>query len=74
MRIDDDVRLHAALREWHVDRRPFLRANTLLTVSRREFITYQGRTGNSQGDVDLLQLLISRVATCIPRNERDVRP
>lgn len=44
MRVDDQIRLHAALGEGHIDGRPELRANTLLTVTRRELVTNDGLT------------------------------
>lgn len=44
MRVDDQIRLHAALGEGHIDGRPKLRANTLLTVTRRELVTNDGLT------------------------------
>ena len=66
MGVDDDVGLHAALRERHVDHRPLLRADTLLTVTRGELVADDGCTRDAQGDMDLLQLLVSCVAAYEP--------
>ena len=41
--------------------------DTLLTVPRRELITDDGRAGDAQRDVDLLQLLITSVAPFVER-------
>ena len=72
MRVDDDIGLHATLRERHVNHRPLLRADTFLTVPRRELVTDDGRTGDAQGDMDLLQLLVSRIATYVRACKRRV--
>ena len=52
VRVDDDVGLDASLREGHVDGAPLLRAHTLLTVTRRELVTDDGRTGDAKLDGD----------------------
>lgn len=39
VRVDDDIWLHSRFTERHVDGRELLRANTLLTVTRRELVT-----------------------------------
>jgi hypothetical protein len=39
VRVDDDVRLHSALAEGHVDHGELLRAHSLLSVSRRELVS-----------------------------------
>ena len=56
VRIDDNVRLHAAFAERHVDRRPLLGADTFLTVPRRELVANYRRPSDSKRDVYLLQL------------------
>ena len=61
MRIDDDIRLHSTFRERHVDGGEFLRANTLLTMSRGEFVTDDGRSRDSKLDVDLLELGVTGI-------------
>ena len=70
MRVDDYIRLHTTLGERHVDHRPLLGANTLLTVPRRELVTNDGCTRDTQGDVDLLELLVTGVASCEDRGVR----
>ena len=62
VRVDDDVGLHPALRERHVDGGPLLRADAFLPVPRRELVANHGCAGDAQGDVDLLQFLIARIA------------
>lgn len=52
--IDDDIWLDSRFRERHVDTRPFLRANTLLSVTRGEFITDDWGTGDAELDRDRL--------------------
>ena len=39
MRVDDDIRLHAALAERHVDHGELLRTDSLLSMSGRELVT-----------------------------------
>ena len=54
VRVDDHVGLHAALGERHVNGRPLLRANTLLSMPRGEFVSDDRGTGDAQCDVDFL--------------------
>lgn len=63
VRVDDNIRLHTALAERHVNRREFLRTYTLLTVSGRELVTDDGRTGDTEFDVNLLELGVSSIGT-----------
>ena len=62
VRVDDHVRLHPALRKWHIHRWPFLRTDALLTVSRRELVAYNRRTGDTKRDVYFLQFRVASVA------------
>ena len=61
MRVDYDIGLYSAFAKGHVDRWPFLGADTFLSVSRREFVTDYRRAGNSECDMNLLQLRITSV-------------
>lgn len=54
MWVDDHVRLHSAFRKRHVNGGPFLRTDTLLPVSRRELVSNNGRTWDTQSDLYLL--------------------
>ena len=63
MRVDDYIRLHTALGKGHVDHRPLLGANTFLTVPRRELVTNDRSTSDTQSDVNFLELRISGIAT-----------
>jgi len=53
VRINDNIRLDSTLAEWHINRRPFLRADTFLPVSGGEFVTNHRRTSDTEGNVDL---------------------
>ena len=64
VRVNDDVRLDSTFAERHIDRRPFLGADTFLPVPGGEFVTDHRRTRDSKGDVDLLQLSISSITAC----------
>lgn len=61
VRVDNNIRLHTALAERHVNRGEFLRTYTLLTVSGRELVTDDGRTGDTEFDVDLLELGVTSI-------------
>lgn len=61
--VDDNIRLHSTFTEWHIDSWELLRANTLLTMSRGEFVSDDRRTRDSQFDVDFLSLDITGVTT-----------
>ena len=63
MRVDDQIGLHAALGEGHVDCRPELRQNTLLTVTRRELVTNDGLSGNAILYAERLSRLVARLGT-----------
>jgi hypothetical protein len=63
VRVDNQIGLHAALGEWHVDGRPELRADTLLTVTRGELVTDNRLTGNAVLDADRLDGLVARLGT-----------
>lgn len=63
VRVDDDIGLHPALGEGHVDSRPLLGANTLLTVSRGELVTNRRGTRNSDLDMNFLRRSIARIVT-----------
>src|SRR5258706_15171652 len=54
--VNDNIRLNSTFTERHIDRWPFLRADTFLAVSGGEFVTNHRRTSDTEGDVDLLQL------------------
>ncbi|KAJ6261125.1 LOW QUALITY PROTEIN: hypothetical protein Dda_3790 [Drechslerella dactyloides] len=58
VRVDDDVRLYAGLREGHVDGRPLLRADALLPVSRGELVADDRRPRDPELDAD-------RLADCV---------
>ena len=74
VRVDDDVGLHSTLGEGHVDGGPLLRANSLLSVTRRELVSDGRRTRDSDLDVDLLTLGVSGVVSYEKRtNERRKR-
>ena len=62
VRVDNHVRLHSAFRKWHIHRRPLLRTDTLLTVSRRELVAYNRRTSDTKRDVDFLQFRVASIA------------
>ena len=64
MRVDDDVGLHPALRERHVDSGPFLGADTFLPVAGRELVSDDGGACHSQGDLKLLKLGVANVRAC----------
>ena len=53
VRVNNDIRLDSTFAERHIDGRPFLRADTLLSVSGGEFVTDHRRTRDTEGDVDL---------------------
>ena len=63
MRVDDYIRLHSTLGERHIDHGPLLGANTFLTVPRRELVTNDRSTSDTQSDVNFLELRISGIAT-----------
>lgn len=63
MGIDDNVRLNPAFTEWHIDSRPFLRTDTLLPVTGREFIANDRGSRYSEGDLNFLQLRIPGITT-----------
>ena len=56
MRVDDNIRLDSTFAKRHIDRRPFLRADTFLPVSGGEFVADHRRTSDTEGNVNLLQL------------------
>ena len=60
--VDNDVWLHAALAERHVDRGPLLRAHALLAMARRELVADHGRARDAEHDLDVLALGIACVA------------
>ena len=59
MRVNDQIRLNATLREGHVNGGPKLRANTLLTVSRGELVTNNRLTRDTVLDADRLSGLVA---------------
>lgn len=61
MRVDNNVWLHSALRERHVNRWPLLGAYTFLAVSRRELVTNDRRASDPQRYLDLLCLGIAQI-------------
>lgn len=63
MRVDDQIGLHAALGEGHVDCRPELRQHTLLTVTRGELVTNDRLAGNAVLDTERLSRLVARLGT-----------
>lgn len=63
VRVDDHVGLHAALAERHINRRPLLRADTLLPVARGELVADNRRPCYPKRDVHFLQLAIAVVIT-----------
>jgi hypothetical protein len=63
MRIDDDVRLHSRFTEGHVDRGVLLRADTFLSVTRRELVTDDGGTRDPKLDVKLVGYRVSRIVS-----------
>ena len=64
MWVDDDIWLHARFAERHVDSWVFLRADTLLPVSRGELISDCRLTWYAQLDVHLLLRAIRRIIRC----------
>lgn len=64
VRIDDDIRLHAGFGEGHIDGWVFLRTNSFLSMSRREFVSNDGRSSNSKFDVNFLSFCVGRVTSC----------
>ena len=62
VRVNDNIRLNSTFAERHINRRPFLRADTFLPVSGGEFVTDHRRTSDTEGDVNLLQLGTPSVA------------
>lgn len=63
VRVDNNIWLHTALAERHIDRRELLGTYTLLTVSGRELVTNDGGTGDTEFDVDFLELGITSIGT-----------
>jgi hypothetical protein len=63
MRIDDYVWLNPRLAEWHVDRRILLRADTFLSVSRRELVSDDWGPRNTKFNVDLVGRLVSGIGS-----------
>lgn len=54
MRVNDQIWPHASIcREWHVNVRPQLRANTLLPMSAAELVTNYGVSYTTQTNVRL---------------------
>jgi len=66
VRVNDEIRLDTTLRERHVDRRPQLRADTLLSVTRRELVTDNRLTRNPVLDAQRLAWLRARLRTHDP--------
>lgn len=55
MRVEQDVRAHAALGEGHVLRRPQAAQDSFLTVSAGELVTNGGVPGNAVCDANVLE-------------------
>ena len=61
MWVNNDIGLDAAFAERHVDCGPFLRADTLLAVTRRKLVSYDGCTRDAESNMDLLEFRVTRV-------------
>ena len=63
VRVDDNVGLDSALTERHVHRRPFLGADTFLSVPRGELVADHGATGNTECDVQFPAFTVAVVVS-----------